>query len=94
MLWRGGLGIVRRGKARYGWVRFCYGKARRSRLGAVCCDKFRFGSVSQGTAVEARYDELRFVQAGRGQLSQGGRGAVGSVTASRAMSRRSRRGSV
>ena len=66
--------------------------ARRSRLGAVCCDKFRFGSVSQGTAVEARYDELRFVQAGRGQLSQGGRGAVGSVTASRAMSRRSRQG--
>ena len=45
--------------------------ARRSRLGAVCCDKFRFGSVSQGTAVEARYDELRFVQAGRGWVSYG-----------------------
>lgn len=54
MVGQGGLGIVRRGRVRYGWVRFCYGKARRSRLGAVCCDKFRFGSVSQGTAVEAR----------------------------------------
>ena len=25
----------RRGKVRYGWVRFCYGKARRSRFGWV-----------------------------------------------------------
>ena len=33
VLCRGGLGIVRCGKARYGWVRFCYGKARRSRRG-------------------------------------------------------------
>ena len=92
MLWRGGLGIVRRGKARYGWGRFCYGKARRSRLGAVCCDKFRFGSVSQGTAVEARYDELRFVQAGRGQVSQGGQGKACWVELGHGGARRSRLG--
>lgn len=48
--------------------------ARRSRLGAVCCDKFRFGSVSQGTAVEARYDEARTFR----------RGAVRSVKAVKA----------
>ena len=66
--------------------------ARRSRLGAVCCDKFRFGSVSQGTAVEARYDEERFVLAGRGQLRRGGQGVARSSSVRYGLSRRSRQG--
>ena len=45
--------------------------ARRSRLGAVCCDKFRFGSVSQGTAVLAGEVAAKSVM-----VWQGGRGAV------------------
>ena len=40
-------------------------------------DAFCFGTLRQGQAVEARCDESRFVQAGRGQLRRGGLGLMG-----------------
>lgn len=59
----GGLGIVRCGRARYGWVRFCHGKARRSRNGEVGHGMVLWGVASRGGRGMVRSVKERRVEA-------------------------------
>lgn len=74
VLCRGGLGIVRCGKARYGWVRFCYGKARRSRRGVM--RHGGSGGARSGQSRRSRQGKFWFDGVWSVGSRHGGRGTV------------------